>query len=401
MKELELHFGDAPLGRLRVDAIRGREVFSFAYDADFPKRGDVPALDPDLAPFPGEQRPNGKELFGFLGDISPDRWGRRLILRREALLAGREGRPTRTLMASDFLVGAHDLTRAGAVRVAENGEFVSSDASMSVPPWSELRRLEECARRVDADEEVDAGWLDVLLAPGSSLGGARPKANVADADGSLWIAKFPSARDEWNVGAWEFLLNRLAREAKLSVPEARTERLSKAGSTFFSRRFDRDGATRVHYASAMTMAGAVDGEEGKTYADVAEFLVREGASPDEDLAELWGRVVFSRLVGSTDDHLRNHGYLLRKEGWRLAPMFDVNPNPDGGYPALDLVEGVPGESRDELLDAAEFFRLDRRAAERRFEEISGVVSGWRAFARNLGVARKEIARMEGAFRTMS
>ena len=150
----------------------------------------------------------------------------------------------------------------------------------------------------------------------------------------------------------------------------------------------------------MTMTGAVDGEEGRSYADVAEFLVREGASPDEDLAELWSRVVFSRLVGSTDDHLRNHGYLLRKEGWRLAPMFDVNPNPDGGYPALDLVEGVPGANRDELLDAAEFFRLPRRRAEARYGEILAVVSGWRDAARNLGVSRKEISRMESAFRSV-
>ena len=279
---------------------------------------------------------------------------------------------------SDFIVGAYDLTRTGAVRVMLDGKFVSSDASKPAPPWTTLRTLEECARKIDADEDgQDPRWIDVLLAPGSSLGGARPKANVMDEKGALWIAKFPSANDEWDVGAWEFLVSRLAVTAELRVCDTRLERLSKAGSTFFSRRFDREGELRIHYASAMAMSGAVDGEEGRSYLDVAEFLVREGARPDEDLAELWSRVVFSRLVGNSDDHLRNHGFILEDGGWRLSPMFDVNPNPDASFAALDLTPDVQGASRGELIESAEYFHVDRCFAEKRYAEILTVVSDGR------------------------
>ena len=289
MKELGIFLGEERLGLVRVESVRGKEVFAFAYDGAWLKSGNVPTIDPDVVASAGEQFPVGKEMFGFLADIAPDRWGRRLIRRKEVQLARREKRPERTLLASDFIVGAYDLTRTGAVRVMLDGKFVSSDSSKPAPPWTTLRTLEECARKIDADEDgQDARWIDVLLAPGSSLGGARPKANVTDEKGSLWIAKFPSANDEWDVGAWEFLVSRLAVASGLRVSDTRLERFSRTGSTFFSRRFDREGGSRIHYASAMTMSGASDGEEGHSYLDVAEFLVREGARPDEDLAELWG-----------------------------------------------------------------------------------------------------------------
>ena len=398
MKEFALYLGDAPLGNVRVESVRGKEVFSFAYDEAWLKSGNVPTIDPDVVASVGEQFPVGKEVFGFLADIAPDRWGRRLIRRREAQLAKREKRPERTLLSSDFIVGAYDLTRTGAVRVMVDGRFVSSDSAKPAPPWTTLRTLEECARRIDAGEDVgDSRWIDALLAPGSSLGGARPKANVTDEKGALWIAKFPSAKDEWDVGAWERLVARLAQKAGLNVPETRMERFSKAGGTFFSRRFDREGGRRIHYASAMTMSGAVDGEEGRSYLDIAEFLVREGAAPDIDLAELWSRVVFSRLVGNSDDHLRNHGYVLSDGGWRLAPMFDVNPNPDAAFAALDMTPGMAGLSRDELIDGAEYFRMEPRTAERRYSEIAAAVSGWRTLAKEMNLSHAEIERMASCF----
>lgn len=398
MKELEIYLGDAPLGKVRVEGVRGKEVFSFAYDEAWLKSGNVPTIDPDVVASAGEQFPVGKEVFGFLADIAPDRWGRRLIRRREAQLAKREKRPERTLLSSDFIVGAYDLTRTGAVRVMVDGRFVSSDSAKPAPPWTTLRTLEECARRIDAGEDVrDSRWIDALLAPGSSLGGARPKANVTDEKGALWIAKFPSAKDEWDVGAWERVVSLIAQKAGLRVPETRMERFSKAGDTFFSRRFDREGGRRIHYASAMTMSGAVDGEEGRSYLDIAEFLVREGANPDVDLAELWSRVVFSRLVGNSDDHLRNHGYVLSDGGWRLAPMFDVNPNPDAAFAALDMTPGAAGASRDELIGGAEYFRMETRAAERRYSEIAAAVSGWRALAKEMNLRRAEIERMASCF----
>lgn len=394
MKALDIYLGEEKLGHVRVDSVHGREVFSFSYDDAWLMKDGAPAIDPDVMSSAGEQYPVGKEMFGFLGDISPDRWGRRLIRRKEAQLARREKRPERTMLASDFLVGAYDLTRAGAVRVMLDGKFVSSDSSKPAPPWTTLRTLEECARKIDADEDgQDARWIDVLLAPGSSLGGARPKANVTDEKGWLWIAKFPSANDEWDVGAWEFLASRLAAAAGLKVSDTRLERFSKAGSTFFSRRFDRDGERRIHYASAMTMSGAMDGEAGHSYLDVAEFLVREGARPDEDLAELWSRTVFSRLVGNSDDHLRNHGFIFERGGWRLSPMFDVNPNPDAAFAALDLTPGVQGESRSELIASAEYFHIHRSAAERRYAEMLTAISDWRALAQKLNIRRNEIERM--------
>ena len=255
MKELGIFLGEERLGLVRVESVRGKEVFAFAYDGGWLKSGNVPAIDPDVVASAGEQFPVGKEMFGFLADIAPDRWGRRLIRRKEVQLARREKRPERTLLASDFIVGAYDLTRTGAVRVMLDGKFVSSDSSKPAPPWTTLRTLEECARKIDADEDgQDARWIDVLLAPGSSLGGARPKANVTDEKGSLWIAKFPSANDEWDVGAWEFLVSRLAVASGLRVSDTRLERFSRTGSTFFSRRFDREGGSRIHYASAMTMS---------------------------------------------------------------------------------------------------------------------------------------------------
>ena len=398
MKELTLYLGNEPLGKVRVESIRGKEVFSFAYAEEHLKRGAVPKIDPDVMPAGGEQFPAGKDIFGFLGDIAPDRWGRRLIRRKEAQLAKHEERPERTLLASDFIVGAYDLTRTGAVRVMLDGKFVSSDSSKPAPPWTTLRTLEAYARKIDADEDgQDARWIDVLLAPGSSLGGARPKANVTDEKGALWIAKFPSESDEWDVGAWEFLVSRLAGAAGLKMSDTRLERFSKAGATFFSRRFDRAGEKRIHYASAMAMSGATDGEEGHSYLDVAEFLVREGACPDEDLAELWSRIVFSRLVGNSDDHLRNHGFVLASDGWRLSPMFDVNPNPDAAFAALDLTPGVQGGTRDELIESAEYFHVDRLNAEKRYAEILNVVSGWRALAQKLNIRRSEIDRMSSCF----
>jgi len=398
MKELKLYIGDEPLGKVRMESVRGKEVFTFAYDDAYLKKGRVTKIDPDIMPSSGEQYPLGKEMFGFLGDIAPDRWGRRLIRRKEAQLARREKRPERTLLASDFVVGAYDLTRSGAIRVMLDGKFVSSDSSEPAPPWTTLRTLEECARRIDADEDGrDGCWIDVLLAPGSSLGGARPKANVTDAKGALWIAKFPSANDEWDVGAWEFLVSRLAVEAGLKVSEARKERFSKSGTTFFSRRFDRNGESRIHYASAMTMSGAVDGEDGRSYLDVAEFLVREGSAPDEDLAELWSRIVFSRLVGNSDDHLRNHGFVLSADGWRLSPMFDVNPNPDATYSALDLTPGSQGASRGELIASAEYFHVDSAKAEKRYSEILSAVSNWNTLAQKLNIRRGEIKRMSSCF----
>lgn len=348
-----LYLDETFLGELTVESVRGHETWMFAYDADYLKV-PRPMLDPEIAQVTGPQYPSKGGPFGFLADVAPDRWGRNLIRRRER----------RTLAESDFLFGVCDLTRQGALRLKleKDGPFVASDLGDAAPPWTTLRKLEDSARHIDADDrgKDEARWVRDLFCPGSSLGGARPKANVTAPDGSLWIAKFPSARDEWDVGLREYETSVLARKLGLNVPETKCRKLSKAGTTFFSKRFDRDGARRIPYASAMTMLGARDGEEGHSYLEIAEFLSAHGADPTADLHELWTRMAFSQLVRNTDDHLRNHGFLLTEKGWRLAPMFDVNPNPDGGASALD-----PGD----LFAEAEYYRYTTAEAKRRFDEL--------------------------------
>ena len=355
-----LYLDETFIGELAIGSVRGHETWMFQYDSAYLAK-PRPMLDPHIAPVTGPQFSANGGMFGFLSDVAPDRWGRRLIRRREG----------RTLAESDFLLGVCDLTRQGALRLKleKDGPFVASDLGDAAPPWTTLRRLEDAARHFDADEggRDEARWIDDLFRPGSSLGGARPKANVTAPDGSLWIAKFPSAKDEWDVGRLEYETSVLARRAGLDVPETKCRKLSKAGTTFFSRRFDRDGSRRIHYASAMTMIGARDGEDGHGYLEIAEFIAANSADPVADLRELWSRMAFSLLVRNTDDHLRNHGFLLTPKGWRLAPMFDVNPNPTGGESVLET---------GDIFEDAEFYRLTKDEARARYDAIRKIVEAW-------------------------
>ena len=345
------------MGTVKADCVRGREIWTFAFDETYLKASN-PMIDPALANVSGPQFPRGANGFGFLSDVAPDRWGRRLIRRREG----------RDLAESDYILGVCDLTRQGGIRLKTDpdGAFEAPETEDAAPPWTTLRRLEDSARHLDADEHGadEERWLKDLLRPGSSLGGARPKANVTAPDGSLWIAKFPSVRDERDVGRLEYETSVLARQAGLDVPETKCQKLSKNGTTFFSRRFDRQGARRIHYASAMTMLGATDGDDGHSYLEIAAWLVQNSAAPEADLHELWSRMAFSLLVGNTDDHLRNHGFLLTETGWRLSPMFDVNPNPDGGEHALDL---------GDIFKDADYYRLTSVQAKERFAVIRNVI----------------------------
>lgn len=359
-KTVYLYLNETFLGELLIAGVRGRETWMFRYDSDSID-GTRPLIDPAIANVRGPQFPARDGCFGFLSDIAPDRWGRKLIRRREK----------RELAESDFILGVCDLTRQGALRMKleKDGPFVASDLGDAAPPWTILRRLESAARHIDADDKGkdEERWIRDLLRPGSSLGGARPKANVTAPDGSLWIAKFPSVRDEWDVGLREYETSILARKAGLNVPETKCQKFSKTGSTFFSKRFDRNGAQRIHYASAMTMIGAKDGEDGHSYLEIAEFIAANSADPTSDLRELWSRMAFSQLVHNTDDHLRNHGFLLTTKGWRLAPMFDVNPNPDGGDGALDM---------GDIFKDAELYRMTKSEARRRYDDMRSIVEGW-------------------------
>lgn len=357
MKTIELFLSDRHMGTVRVDCVRGRETWMFAFDDGYLSPSN-PMIDPAVANVRGPQFPRTAGGFGFLSDVAPDRWGRRLIRRREG----------RDLAESDYVLGVCDLTRQGALRLKTDpeGDFEAPETEDVAPPWTTLRRLEDSARHLDADDHgaEEERWLRDLFRPGSSLGGARPKANVTAPDGSLWIAKFPSVKDERDVGRLEYETSLLARKAGLNVPETKCQKLSKSGTTFFSRRFDRAGSRRIHYASAMTMLGASDGEDNHSYLEIAAWLAQNSAAPEEDLRELWGRMAFSQLVGNTDDHLRNHGFLLTSSGWRLAPMFDVNPNPNGGEHALDL---------GDLFKDADYYRLTPARARERYAELKKIV----------------------------
>lgn len=353
-RTLYLFLDETPIGDVTVDSVRGRERWMFRHAEGY-LAPDRPLLDPSIANVRGPQYPAQGETFGFLADVSPDRWGRKLIRRREGRANLRE---------SDYLLGVCDLTRQGALRIKQepDGPFVAEGTRDAAPPWTTLRTLEDSARHLDGDDhgENEERWLLDLLRPGSSLGGARPKANVTDPDGNLWIAKFPSVKDEWDVGLREYETSVLARKVGLNVPETKMSKLSKVGTTFFSKRFDRAGTRRIHYASAMTMLGAQDGEENHSYLEIAEWLAANSADATADLRELWGRMAFSELVRNTDDHLRNHGFLLTEKGWRLSPMFDVNPNPHDGESALN---------RGDLIGDAAYYRLTKAEAEERLSRM--------------------------------
>ena len=393
-------------GRLNASLIKGQEIFSFEYSdkwlSTFHKSF---ALDPDLSFFKGRQYlPSDKKRFGLFMDSCPDRWGRLLLSRKEAMEARKENRKPRKLMESDYLLGVHDRTRMGALRfrLAEDGPFLSSDDNLSTPPWIRLRTLESASLAFESDDGAhEEQWLNVLLAPGSSLGGARPKASVLAEDGSLWIAKFPSRHDENNSGAWEKVVQDLARLCTLNVPESRLETFSTYGSTFLIKRFDRNGSRRIHFASAMTLLGKTDGasaSDGTSYLELAAFLRANGAEPKQDLMELWKRIVFNMAVSNTDDHLRNHGFLLTSTGWRISPLYDVNPVPSGDRLALNVDEY---DNRIDLalaLEVAEFFGISQGEARALSNDIQGTVEkNWVGIAKGHGLSRGPIESMRPAF----
>jgi len=396
--------GPVPLGVLSAETIRGKELFSFAFDSAFLNQSTIPPLDPDLQLYAGQQFTN-KVNFGLFMDSAPDRWGRKLMQRREALRAKRAETRPQCLLESDYLLGVFDETRMGALRfkLSPEGAFQNNDRQMAAPPWTRLRELEDACRHFEREESSDdhEKWLSMLIAPGSSLGGARPKANVSDPDGNLWIAKFPSHHDESNVSAWEYVVMLMARDAGLNVPECRQERFSRHGSTFLVKRFDRAGQQRIHFASAMTLLGKTDGadaEEGASYLELAQFLTQYGAKPQEDLVELWRRIAFSIAISNTDDHLRNHGFLLSGQGWRLSPAYDLNPNPDGTGLSLNISDVDNALDFDLAMEVAPMFRLSSDTAKKMLDQIRKAVSQFRAYAQRAGLSHAEQERMQSAFR---
>lgn len=398
--------GATRMGTLRDEASGrgGREVFSFEYNNDWLADPQSRRLDPALALMRGRQfLPDKRTNFGIFLDSSPDRWGRVLMERKEAQLAREQGRRGRTLLELDYLLGVYDGHRMGALRFrVDGGDYLDDDRHFASPPWAMLRELEEASlalEREGAERDPNYNkWLRMLLAPGRSLGGARPKASVVGEKGGLWIAKFPGAQDRHDVGGWESVIHTLAGRAGLVTAESTCRRFSSKHHTFMTRRFDRtDAGARIHFASAMTLLEYSDGEAGASYLDLAGFLIQQGAQTEKDLEQLWRRIVFFVCVSNTDDHLRNHGFMLSPSGWALAPAYDVNPVPEGGGLALNISEEDNAQDLELVLEVSRSFRVKAPRARDIVAEVQAAVRGWREVAQGLGLARAEQDRMADAF----
>ena len=408
MKTIYVYWDDAqtvsplPVGRLYADVIRGKEVFSFEFLASWLKQSVCRHLDPDLQLFGGPQYVSDKKPnFGAFTDSCPDRWGRVLIERRESVRAKEEGRSRRTMMESDFLLGVHDETRMGALRfkIAEDGPFLDDEPDYAAPPLASLRELQEASWHLENDDDADMRkWLQILLAPGSSLGGARPKANIRKPDGSLWIAKFPSQKDRTDVGAWEAVAMTLASQCGVEVAPFEIVRYGQY-ATFMTRRFDRNAeGKRLHFTSAMSMLGYADGQtDGCSYLEIAEWISRYSAQASADLLQMWRRIVFNIAISNCDDHLRNHGFLLTEKGWRLSPAYDLNPSYYGGGLSLNITEEDNSLDMDLAREVAPFFGVSEKNAETIIGEVHDAVSGWRRVAKECGISAAEMELMGRAF----
>lgn len=396
------------MGFLRTEFFRGEEVFSFEYSKKWLSGRFAQDLDPDLKLYAGPQYlADEKNNFGLFLDSSPDRWGRILMKRREAIKARELGEKPALLFESDFLLGVNDETRMGGLRfkTEESGHFLEYNEDVKVPPIESIRTLEQASKRIEEDdfmEDADSKkWLKLLIVPGSSLGGARPKANVRDTDGSLWIAKFPSKSDDKDTGIWELLVNQLGKKIGLSVAESTASIFSQKQHTYLTKRFDRTTkGERLHFASAMTLLGYKDGysyKEGGSYLDLVDLIERYGASPKKELQELWKRIVFSVGVSNTDDHLRNHGFLLTRKGWSLSPAYDINPNENGNGLSLNINEDDNSLDFDLCMSVAAYFRWEHKDAQLYIEKTKKEISKWAAIAKSLHISNAEQSLVERAF----
>lgn len=399
-----LPFHNELIGTIYLSQIRGKEFCSFEYDHNWLQNQNM-VLDPDLQLYSGRQFiTDEKIIFGVFAGSCPDRWGRRLMNRREELRARERQEKPKKLLESDYLLGVYDESRMGALRFKTDldGDFLSNDEEFATPPWTSLRELEQASLAFEADSNpLDTKWLKQLLAPGSSLGGARPKASVLAPDGSLWIAKFPSKHDDFNSGAWEMVVHDLAMLCKLNVPEAKAENFSKLGTTFLVKRFDRIDDQRIHFSSAMTMLGKTDGAsaaDGSSYLEIVSFLKANGGTPKKDLIELWKRIVFSMAVSNTDDHFRNHGFLLTNNGWELSPLYDVNPDIYGEYLSLNVNKNESSIDFDLALRSARYYGVNESEASAFISTIKNTVkNNWESLAKKYRISRNEIIRMAPAF----
>lgn len=392
---------DFPVGRLWCHNTRGRESASFEYNDDWLRHREKFALEPALQPMKGTfHTQNNTGIFGSIGDSAPDRWGRMLMRRKETKKSRAESKTPRTLFEVDYLLGVNDEARQGALRFSDrsDGIFLSPNDENAIPPLVDLPRLLNASERF-LDENESAQDLKLLLAPGSSLGGARPKASIRDNDGGLAIAKFPKKDDEFNIVLWEAIALTLAGKSKINVPSWRFEEILNK-SVLIIKRFDRSQNNRIPFLSAMSMLGALS-NESHSYLEINYALEENGADPGTDMEELWRRIVFSVLISNTDDHLRNHGFIYERfKGWRLSPVYDINPTPIEIKPRI-LTTNIDfydaSASLELALSVREDFRISKDKAKIIIKEVAHAVSQWRNVAESFDLAKGEIDRMSSAF----
>lgn len=397
--------GPEQIGILSAQQARGRKAFGFEYHPDWLKNKGLTILDPDIGWFGGQQYPMNKQNFGIFTDSMPDTWGRTLMQRRAAIMAKETGKPAPILHETDLLLGVFDETRMGALRfkLDPNGPFLDDNKLMPTPPWARIRELQHAAEVFESDSESAdiKEWINILIAPGSSLGGARPKANVVDEHEQLWIAKFPSNQDKIDKAAWEYLAYLLAQNCGINMSESKLEAIAGKYKTFFTKRFDREGKDRIHFASGMTMVGKNEGilrDSEASYLELVDVITTFGAQAELDLQQLWRRIVFHMAISNTDDHLRNHGFILTPKGWILSPAFDINPSIDKNGLALN-VDGYSNVLDFELAKSVGgYFRLSLKQMDQLISEVKQAVSGWREIAKKLGISRAEQELMAAAFR---
>lgn len=386
------------VGRLWFNERNGRESASFEYDKKWLSHPERFALEPLLTLTKGAFYTQ-KSLFGAVGDSAPDRWGRMLMRRAEVDRAKGQNIQPKTLLEKDYLLGVSDISRQGALRFSfENEPSLFLNPKSSVPPLVFLPKLLSATEKVIEDKESEED-LRLLLAPGSSLGGARPKASILDRDGSLAIAKFPQTEDDFNTVLWEAVALELAKYAGIKTPSWRIEH-SAGKNILIIKRFDRQEKERIPFLSAMSMLGAED-NEFHSYLEIAYSILQHGASPEKDLAELWRRIVFSIMIANTDDHLRNHAFIYERfKGWRLSPIYDVNPTPLDIKPRI-LTTAIDFEDTSASLKTAlsviKEFRLSKIEANSIIEEVGNAVKQWREVASKIGLSKRECDRMSSAF----
>ncbi|MCB0331369.1 MAG: HipA domain-containing protein [Bdellovibrionales bacterium] len=401
-----IDLGGSPflVGRLWTRVRGKKQSASFEYDQEWLSNPKKFSLDPALMLSPGSFHTGGdKPIFGAIGDSAPDRWGRALMRRAERRRARDVKETPRTLFEVDFLLGVNDFTRQGALRFSlePGAPFLAIGEGAKIPPLVELPKLLSAAESIASESET-VEELRLLIAPGSSLGGARPKASVLDSNGKLLIAKFPHKDDEIDVVRWEAVALTLAKRAGITVPKCRLEKIGRRHALLLSR-FDRAGersSKRIPFLSAMSMLEARD-NESHSYLEIADALKMHGAKPKDDLKELFSRVVFNILVSNTDDHLRNHGFLYQDlDGWTLSPAYDLNPMPTDIKPRVlttNITEDDGTASLGLAYEVASQFELDSKEAKRIVRKVGRAVAGWREVGEELGISMAGLKRMASAF----